>query len=270
MHQEYKRTNMVAMRVSLLAFLFFLVNPAACISQQINRPDVNWDRSAYHATRLGHSGWFHGSATYYASYGSSGACGFPLSFVNSIYHAATPDPRWSKSNTAGVGGFSGAACGQCYELRCIEQPRYNHQVFCNPGTMKVRVADCDTPKSPAWPSNHFDLSPEGFGRLADIGAGIVNIKFRRVHCRSRYTKWTLASDSNGFFHDIVVYDVPATGSVTAIWAKPAGQKWIKLSHAWGAHYWAFGNYYVGGNTEVKAVLSENRGQVKAHFVPGQA
>ena len=214
---------------------------AEAASFHVDKPDINWDFGRFVPARIGNQNWWHGSATYYDSIGSSGACGFPLSVTDNIYHAAVPDPRWSNSLTAGSGGFSGAPCGQCFQLRCVNQPRYAQQVFCNPGAapITVRVTDCDVPKPGppgpfGWPPNHFDLNPIAYNQMADPKSGIINIRWRRVHCATSGPKWTLASDSNGFFHDIVVYDVPGVGAITGLVIQPKGMGWQKVRNRWGA------------------------------------
>ena len=229
-------------RSSLCYSLFITVSisgyfhNAEAVSVHVSKPDINWDTSRFVPARIGNQNWWHGSATYYDSIGSSGACGFPLSITDNIYHAAVPDPRWSNSLTAGVGGFSGAPCGQCFQLRCVNQPRYNQEVFCNAGAapITVRVTDCDVPKPGGWPPNHFDLNPIAYNQMADPRSGIINIKWRRVHCATSGPKWALTSDSNGYFHDIIVYDVPGVGAITGLVIQPRGMGWQKVRNRWGA------------------------------------
>lgn len=251
-------------------FFLFEARGVHSIGYPVNRPNVDWDKNSLKPSRMGNSFWYHGSATYYSSYGSSGACGYPLSVTDNIFHAAVPDPRWSNSLSPGVGNFGGASCGQCFELKCIPRPRYANVQFCirDSGSIIVRVTDCDVPKEvgPQWPANHFDLNPPAFNSIADPFAGIVNIKFRRVPCVTSGPKWSLQNDSNGFFHDIIVYDVPGVGAIAGLSIKPAGMDWIQCSQAWGGHYWAFGPYSVGADTLVQIVLSEGRGTILVPYV----
>ena len=213
--------------VPLVLVALSIIPGCHCVVTHSNKPNANWDTSRFIPARIGNGFWWHGSATYYDSYGSSGACGFPLRVTDNIYHAAVPDPRWSNSLTAGVGGFSGTPCGQCFQIKCLDQPRYGNSVYCNPGgqPIVIRVTDCDTPKPGGWPTNHFDLNPPAFNAIADESAGIVNIKFRRVQCSTSGAKWTLGSDSNGFYHDMTIYDVPGVGAIVGVMVQPAGMGW---------------------------------------------
>ena len=104
-------------------------------------------------------------------------CGFPENYLSlelNYMIAATPFPRFGNPLTPGFSNFTGAACGQCYHLKCVERPRYAHMVFCKPGPgITVRITDWDYPKNTTggignypntggWPANQFDLSPMAY------------------------------------------------------------------------------------------------------------
>jgi len=257
------------LRRSLLLPVLLSFLPLSLCQQVVSTPDQSWAASPYIQSRLHRQEkWFHGSATFYP-YAGSGACGLPWSYVQpnnqyGVWSAATPDPRWSDTLTNNVPSFSGASCGQCYRLRCLNVPLYANEVFCNPNApdLHVRITDCDTPRAGGWPNNHFDLSQEGFQQIANPMAGMVNVMWKREACTSitGSPKWSLDGDSNGFFHDVVIYDVPLTGSIVTVWARPAGMKWMRLQHAWGAHYYSFGSWSFDGTTKVQIKLAEHWGK----------
>eukprot|EP00271_Cylindrocystis_brebissonii_P003837 TRINITY_DN15076_c0_g5_i1.p1 TRINITY_DN15076_c0_g5~~TRINITY_DN15076_c0_g5_i1.p1 ORF type:complete len:286 (-),score=2.71 TRINITY_DN15076_c0_g5_i1:376-1233(-) len=236
----------------------------------VNKPNVNWDyQYPYQPSPLHDSSWHYGSATWYDFIGNSGACGQPWSVINSIDYAATPSPRWNNFMTAGVGSFGGAACGQCYHLKCLGQPRYGRKVFCNKNAkaVTVRITDFDTPGRPGgWPNNHFDLKPATFARIADKSAGIINIKWKRVPCPRMTPKWALASDSNGYYHELIVYNVPDVGSIVAVWVKPPGSRsWLSTKRSWGTHFFWLGFGSPGSSTGVRIQLAEGRGFANAKY-----
>jgi hypothetical protein len=257
---------------ALLVILAIL--PIAFSQTFVSTPNQSWQSSPYIQSKLRRKeSWHHGSATFY-TFGSSGACGFPWSLVapynsHGVWTAAAPDPRWSDTMTRSAPPFSGASCGQCYVLKCVNIPLYNQEVFCNPGNpeLHVRIADCDTPRPGGWPLNNFDLSQQGFQQIANPNAGMVNVMWKRVKCNTAGARWMLDGDSNGFFHDIVVYDVPGTGTAVSLWVKPAGQGWIKASHAWGSHFYLFGGYPMDGSAKVHVKLGEGYGWRKAQYQP---
>eukprot|EP00271_Cylindrocystis_brebissonii_P016712 TRINITY_DN409_c0_g1_i1.p1 TRINITY_DN409_c0_g1~~TRINITY_DN409_c0_g1_i1.p1 ORF type:complete len:283 (+),score=18.05 TRINITY_DN409_c0_g1_i1:597-1445(+) len=260
---------LLQLSLSLIAILL-LLTPCQAGFYVSKSPNVNWDYNyPYQPSPLRDATWRYGSATWYDLGGNSGACGEPWSVINSIDFAATPSPRWDNMLTAGVGSFPGAACGQCYQVKCLEQPRYGHRVYCNRGApaVTVRITDADTPGRPGgWPNNHFDLKPSTFSKIADKSAGIINVQWRRVPCARMTPRWALASDSNGYYHELIIYNIPDVGSFLAAFVKPQGSaNWIALKHVWGVRWMYLSPKVPNGATGVRIHLAEGRGWVDASY-----
>jgi expansin (peptidoglycan-binding protein) len=96
-----------------------------------------------------------GEATYYDFADGSGNCGFP----------ATPDDLLVAAiNHVDYAGS--AACGTCVR---IDGPE---------ASVDVRIVD----QCPECPEGNLDLSPEAFGRIADLAQGRVSIAWRYIQC----------------------------------------------------------------------------------------
>lgn len=218
----------------------------------------SFDASHYHAAAYGDASWYGGSTTFYNV--RTGACGFSPGFLQTVYPAAVPEPRYSDTKTYGVAKFDGAACGQCYKLRCAPVARFAGRVYCKPGspTITVHVVDFDAPRSPPWPLNHFDISPAAFDRIADTKAGIVNVEWQRTPCPFRRSVWILAGDSNPWYSDILVEGVSGVGAVVKVYVMEHGKTtWKAAKHLWGAR-WSYGGKATP-DSKVMAVLGENKG-----------
>ncbi|CAI5980123.1 unnamed protein product [Closterium sp. NIES-64] len=206
--------------------------------------------------------WHFGSATFYGNdmlVGNSGNCGYPYSFVNNRTQVAVPDPRWSNTLTSGIGNFKGAACGQCFMVKCLSKPRYAGKVFCrSKKAVMVTITNFDTPRSEGWPNNHFDFHRTGFEKIADPDSGIVNVMWRRTRCPKTAPKYTVKG--NPYWHDITVYDVPGVGAITGVWVKRAGRSdWEAARHSWGAHWVVTGKVdWDSSKTKVRAQVAESR------------
>ncbi|GJP51538.1 hypothetical protein CLOM_g10703 [Closterium sp. NIES-68] len=242
------------LRAILSSLLLVSSSFLVCAQDKLNPPFVK--------APITDTQWHKGSATFYGNemlQGNSGNCGFPYRFVDNVTQVAVPDPRWSQSLTKGVEGFKGAACGQCYEVKCLRTARYGNKVHCTSDkATRVVITNFDTPRSEGWPNNHFDFHSTGFKRIAALEAGIVNVQWRRVPCPGSTAKFTVKG--NPYWHDITVYDVPRVGAITAVWVQVAGSgEWKKARHSWGAHYFLSGKVeWDKAGTRVRAQMAETR------------
>ncbi|GLC47742.1 Expansin-A20 [Pleodorina starrii] len=91
------------------------------------------------------------------------------------------------------------SCGRCYEVQCNPSSftdGYGNHIDrtygCNQGSVIVTVTDscpCDYPANAysnrRWCCGdmyHMDLSQTAFSKLADLGLGVIGIKYRTVDC----------------------------------------------------------------------------------------
>eukprot|EP00475_Leptophrys_vorax_P028064 TRINITY_DN40365_c0_g1_i1.p1 TRINITY_DN40365_c0_g1~~TRINITY_DN40365_c0_g1_i1.p1 ORF type:complete len:267 (+),score=-5.11 TRINITY_DN40365_c0_g1_i1:112-912(+) len=247
--------NVAQRRLLSLTTLLALVSSAFAAVKNYD------DNPPYVDAKISNAKWYRGSATFYGNemlQGNSGNCGYPYSFVNNVTQVAVPDPRWTDTMTANVPNFKGAACGQCYEVRCDPKPRYGGKVFCtSTKPTRVRVTNYDTPRSEGWPNNHFDFHNTGYTKIAALESGIVNVMWRRVPCPGKQAKFTVKG--NPYFHDINVYDVPGVGAITAVWARgPGDTDWRKARQSWGARYFLSGKLdWSSPEAKVRAQLAES-------------
>jgi expansin (peptidoglycan-binding protein) len=101
------------------------------------------------------AGSHQGQATYYTFADGSGNCSFP----------ATPnDLMVGAMNHVDYG--DSAACGACAQ---VKGPN---------GSITIRIVD----QCPECPQGNIDLSPDAFGKIADLAAGVVPITWSYVPC----------------------------------------------------------------------------------------
>ncbi|CAI5535168.1 unnamed protein product [Closterium sp. Naga37s-1] len=251
MEAHYNRNHRL-LRAALSALLVLSYTSLACAQDKSNPPFVK--------APITDTQWHKGSATFYGNemlQGNSGNCGFPYRFVDNVTQVAVPDPRWSQSLSNGVQAFKGAACGQCYEVKCLRSPRYGSKVHCSSEKpTRVVITNFDTPRSEGWPNNHFDFHNTGFKKIAALEAGIINVMWRRVKCPQSTPKFTVKG--NPYFHDITVYGVPGVGAITGVWVQVGGSgEWQKARQSWGAHYFLSGKVdWNNPKTKVRAQMAE--------------
>ncbi|RZS18700.1 hypothetical protein BHM03_00051018 [Ensete ventricosum] len=162
---------------------------------------------------------------------------------------ATSDPR----DTVGKSGYGmataglsdalfgkGAACGGCYEVRCVEELRY-----CLPGTSIVLTATNFCPPNYGLPAdaggicnppNHHLLMPiQAFEKIAIWKAGVMPIQYRRVKCiRDGGVRFTI--DGKGFFYTVLISNVAGAGDVTAVKIKGSATGWLPMGRTWGQNW----------------------------------
>ncbi|KAJ8513327.1 hypothetical protein OPV22_003761 [Ensete ventricosum] len=190
--------------------------------------------SSYGAPAL--TEWRSAHASYYAVFDPrdtvGGACGYG-DLGKSGYGMAT----------AGLSEAlfeKGAACGGCYEVRCVEELRY-----CLPGTSIVLTATnfcapnyglpadaggiCNTP------NHHFLMPIQAFEKIAIWKAGVMPIQYRRVKCiREGGVRFTI--DGKGFFYTVLISNVAGAGDITAVKIKGSATGWLPMGRNWGQNW----------------------------------
>ncbi|KAJ0968851.1 hypothetical protein J5N97_021728 [Dioscorea zingiberensis] len=173
------------------------------------------------------------------------------------YYAAA-DPRDSVGGACGYGdlgragygmattGLSealfakGAACGGCYEVRCVEELR-----FCIPGTSIVVTAtnicapNYGLPSDAGGlcnpPNHHFVMPIAAFEKIAIWKAGVMPIQYRRIKCiREGGVRFTI--DGRGFFHTVLISNVAGAGDVTEVKIKGPMTGWLSMGRNWGQNW----------------------------------
>ncbi|XP_039137580.1 expansin-A10 [Dioscorea cayenensis subsp. rotundata] len=173
------------------------------------------------------------------------------------YYAAA-DPRDSVGGACGYGDLSragygmataglsealfekGAACGGCYEVRCVEELR-----FCIAGTsIAVTATNFCAPNyglpSDAGglcnpPNHHFVMPIAAFEKIAIWKAGVMPIQYRRVKCvREGGLRFTIAGQ--GYFYSVLISNVAGAGDVTAVKIKGSMTGWLSMGRNWGQNW----------------------------------
>ncbi|KAG6497536.1 expansin-A10-like [Zingiber officinale] len=177
--------------------------------------------------------WRSAHASYYAVFDPldtvGGACGYG-DLGKSGYGMAT----------AGLSEAlfeKGAACGGCYEVRCVEELRY-----CLPGTsMVLTVTNFCAPNYglPAdaggicnAPNHHILMPIQAFEKIAIWKAGVMPIQYRRVKCvREGGVRFTI--DGKGFFYNVLISNVAGAGDIVAVKIKGSATGWLPMGRNWG-------------------------------------
>ncbi|KAJ3680417.1 hypothetical protein LUZ60_016695 [Juncus effusus] len=131
----------------------------------------------------------------------------------------------------------GAACGGCYEVRCVTELKY-----CLPGTsITVTATNFCAPNYglPADaggvcnPPNHHLLLPiQAFEKIAIWKAGVVPIQYRRVKCvRDEGVRFFI--DGRKFFYTVLISNVAGAGDVKSVKIKGSNTGWLQMGRNWG-------------------------------------
>ncbi|KAK3141702.1 hypothetical protein QOZ80_4BG0337280 [Eleusine coracana subsp. coracana] len=206
----------------LLLLLLFILLPALAAGHQ-------------HETSLGSSAlseWRSAKASYYAADPEDavdGACGFG-DLGKHGYGMAT------------VGLSSalferGAACGGCYEVKCVEDLKY-----CLPGTSIIVTATnfcapnyglpADAGGHCNPPNHHFLLPIQAFEKIALWKAGVMPIQYRRVKClRDGGVRFSV--NGQHFFFSVLISNVGGAGDVRSVKIKGTESGWLSMGRNWG-------------------------------------
>ncbi|CAN1829222.1 EXPA22, partial [Linum perenne] len=129
---------------------------------------------------------------------------------------------------------NGFSCGACYEIRCVDLPRWK------------------------WPM---------FLKLAPYKAGIVHVNYRRIRCaKSGGVKFKINGNPN--FNLVFLYNVGGAGDVKAVRVRgsKSGGGWIPMKKNWGQN-WECGNVLVGQTLSFHVVTSDGASRVFKNVVP---
>lgn len=127
-------------------------------------------------------GWDDAHITFYGNPDGSGTEGGGCGYANTValgygyLTAALSNPLYA----------GGAACGACYEIRCVflqETPDSKNWCLDPSKTITVTATNSCPPGSQgAWcnpPNKHFDLPEPTFSALANPQGGVAHVEFRR-------------------------------------------------------------------------------------------
>ncbi|XP_047965647.1 expansin-B6-like [Salvia hispanica] len=176
-------------------------------------------------------GPFHnGAATWYGPPDGAGSDGGACGFGPDVNHA----PYYGYISAGNNNLFkSGAGCGTCYEVKCIDNPA------CSKKAIKVTITDeCAGCHDAAM---HFDLSGRAFGALANPGqennlrnAGKISLQYRRVKCNYKSNiKFKIDPGSNPYYLAFVVENLNGYGEISRIDLQPSNSDWVPMQRSWG-------------------------------------
>ncbi|XP_020873007.1 expansin-A21 [Arabidopsis lyrata subsp. lyrata] len=191
--------------------------------------------------------WYDARATYYGDIHGigteQGACGYgdPNKHGYGLATAALSTALFN----------NGATCGACYEIMCAPNPQ-----GCLSGSIKITATNLCPPDS-TWcnlPNKHFDLSLPMFIKIAQVKAGIVPIRYRRVPCaKTGGVKFEVKG--NPSFLTILPYNVGGAGDIKAVYVKGSKTGWIAMSRNWGQN-WTTNVNLAGQSVSLRVTTSD--------------
>ncbi|KAG6522032.1 expansin-A3-like [Zingiber officinale] len=169
----------------------------------------------------------------------------------------------------------GAACGACYEIECVNSPKW-----CAPRRRISITATNFCPPNPALPNDaggwcnpprkHFDLSMPMFVEITkDYHAGIVPVRYRRVPCFKRGgIRFELKG--NPHFLLVLVYNVAGAGDVRAVRVKGERTEWMWMQRNWGQNWHLHGQpQLVGQALSFRVTVSKHKSVSSDNVAPAQ-
>jgi hypothetical protein len=167
----------------------------------------------------------------------------------------------------------GAACGGCYEVKCVDSPG-----GCKAGAAAPLVVTATNLCPPnyqqssdngGWcnpPREHLDLSMPAYLQIAEEKAGIVQVSYRRVPCvRQGGIRYTITG--NKYFNMVMVTNVGGAGDVVAASVKGDKRvKWTAMKRNWG-QVWQTGEDLTGESLTFRLMTSDHRKATSWHVLP---
>uniref|UniRef100_A0A0D9W8M0 Expansin n=1 Tax=Leersia perrieri TaxID=77586 RepID=A0A0D9W8M0_9ORYZ len=219
--------------------------------------------STYGSSAL--SEWRNAKASYYAADPEDaigGACGFG-DLGKHGYGMATVGLSTALFER-------GAACGGCYEVKCVEDLKY-----CLPGTSIVvtatnfcapnfgLAADAGGVCNP--PNHHFLLPIQAFEKIALWKAGVMPIQYRRVKClRDGGVRFSVAGRS--FFLTVLISNVGGAGDVRSVKIKGTESGWLSMGRNWG-QIWHINSDFRGQPISFELTSSDGKTLTNYNVVP---
>ncbi|CAO2200323.1 unnamed protein product [Urochloa humidicola] len=166
----------------------------------------------------------------------------------------------------------GAACGGCYELRCVDNPTGCKSAAAPLVVMATNLCPPNYQQSGdngGWcnpPREHFDLSMPAFLQIAEEKAGIVPVSYRRAPCvKQGGIRYTITG--NRYFNMVTVTNVGGAGDVAAVSVKGSKRvKWTELKRNWG-QVWQTGEDLTGESLTFRLMTSDHRKATSWHVLP---
>ncbi|KAE8021791.1 hypothetical protein FH972_007653 [Carpinus fangiana] len=200
--------------------------------------------------------WYDAHATFYGDMSGrdtmQGACGYG-DLIQQGYGLET-----AALSTALF--KNGSTCGACFEIMCVNDPKW---CIRNAGTIKITGTNFCPPNytkpSGNWcnpPLVHFDLAMPMFVKLAPMRAGIIPVKFRRIHCNKRGgVKFEIKG--NPYWSLVLVYNVGGAGNVVNVKIKGSRTGWIQMTRNWGQK-WQIGSVLRGQSLSFQVTTGDGK------------
>ncbi|KAL6136615.1 hypothetical protein ACLB2K_061910 [Fragaria x ananassa] len=200
--------------------------------------------------------WEDGSATFYGDMTGAetmqGACGYGDLFQQG-YGLETAALSTALFN-------NGQTCGACFQIMCVNDPQW---CIPNAGTIRITATNLCPPNYDPhfypWcnpPRKHFDLSMPMFSKIAITKAGIIPVKFRRVHCVKR-GGIRFEIKGNPYWITATMLNVGGAGDVTAVRIKGSKSDWVQMSRNWG-QLWQTEANLVGQSLSFQVTSSDGK------------
>jgi len=200
--------------------------------------------------------WTVGRSTYYEGI-DDGACGY-----GNISGSSFPYRHIGAANQAYFNNAS--ACGQCFELKCIEGWNVSGSCCNADTTVIIEITDeCPVDGNEKWCSGdivHFDLSPKAFATIGVQTCGVIKTNYRRVACDfGTDIKIKNKDGINQWWYALYVENVDNYGSLSEVQLKDSssGATWVTGTHtSYNAYIFQSGS---GWQTPISLAITDSDG-----------